>query len=159
MENIIDRLNEYSAQHQNHGGICAEASDYIKELEGKIAALHEEMESGEGIKTFADINREVNQRVAEMLESGQKPKPVKEVTWERVLDILQAEFDGRCAILSEPMRPMVCKPNESDVFCPNCGETLSGGWPMSDADDCRRMYQCPNCGQSVDTEKCVVEEE
>lgn len=78
---------------------------------------------------------------------------------ERLREILDADMSGRCAILDEPMKPMIKKPNESDVFCPNCGETLSGGWPLSDADDQRRMYQCPNCGQSIDTEKCVVEEE
>ena len=38
MENIIDRLNEYSAQHQSHGGICAETADYIKELEKRAEA-------------------------------------------------------------------------------------------------------------------------
>ena len=38
VENIIDRLNEYSAQHQSHGGICAEAADYIKELEKRAEA-------------------------------------------------------------------------------------------------------------------------
>lgn len=78
---------------------------------------------------------------------------------DRLRELVEADREGRCVVLSEPMKPMVCKPNESDVFCPNCGETLSGGWPQSDADDHRKMCQCPNCGQSIDTEKCVVEEE
>lgn len=42
METIIDRLNEYSAQHQSHGGICAEAADYIKELKKRAEAAERE---------------------------------------------------------------------------------------------------------------------
>lgn len=70
-------------------------------------------------------------------------------------ELIEADREGRCAILSEPMKPMAYKPNDTDVYCPNCGETLSGGWPLSDADDCRKIYQCFYCGQSIDTEKCV----
>lgn len=73
---------------------------------------------------------------------------------ERLSELVQADREGRCAILSEPMKPLVYKPNDTDVYCPNCGETLSGGWPLSDADDCRKIYQCFYCGQSIDTEKC-----
>lgn len=73
----------------------------------------------------------------------------------RLKELSEADREGRIAILSEPMKPMVYKPNDTDVYCPNCGETLSGGWPLSDADDCRKIYQCFYCGQSIDTEKCV----
>lgn len=72
----------------------------------------------------------------------------------RLKELSEADREGRCAILSEPMKPLVYKPNDTDVYCPNCGETLSGGWPLSDADDCRKLYQCFYCGQSIDTEKC-----
>lgn len=74
---------------------------------------------------------------------------------DRLHELIKADRRGRIAILSEPMKPMVYKPNDTDVYCPNCGETLSGGWPLSDADDCRKIYQCFYCGQSIDTEKCV----
>lgn len=69
--------------------------------------------------------------------------------------LIEADREGRIAILSEPMKTLVYKPNDTDVYCPNCGETLSRGWPLSDADDCRKIYQCFYCGQSIDTEKCV----
>ena len=72
----------------------------------------------------------------------------------RLKELSEADREGRIAILSEPMKPLVYKPNDTDVYCPNCGETLSGGWPLSDADDCRKIYQCFYCGQSIDTEKC-----
>lgn len=74
---------------------------------------------------------------------------------DRLKELIEADREGRIAILSEPMKPMVYKPNDTDVYCPNCGEILSGGWPLSDADDCRKIYQCFYCGQSIDTEKCV----
>lgn len=35
-EDLVKRLNEYSAQHENHGGITAEAADAIEELQGKL---------------------------------------------------------------------------------------------------------------------------
>lgn len=73
---------------------------------------------------------------------------------DRLKQLIEAYREGRCAILDEPMKPLVYKPNDTDVYCPNCGETLSGGWPLSDADDCRKIYQCFYCGQSIDTEKC-----
>ena len=69
-------------------------------------------------------------------------------------ELVKADREGRCAILSEPMKSMVYKPNDTDVYCPNCGETLSGGWPLVDWEDSRRMYQCPYCGQSIDTHVC-----
>ena len=31
-DDLVDRLNKYSAEHQCHGGITAEAADAIKEL-------------------------------------------------------------------------------------------------------------------------------
>lgn len=57
-------------------------------------------------------------------------------------------------MLSEPMKPMVYKANDTDVYCPACGKTLSGGWLMSDADDYRKVCQCPRCGQAIDDQKC-----
>lgn len=78
-----------------------------------------------------------------------------EYNLDRLSELVKADREGRIAILSEPMKPLVYKPNDTDVYCPNCGETLSGGWPLSDADDCRKIYQCFYCGQSIDTEKCV----
>lgn len=68
--------------------------------------------------------------------------------------LVQADRDGRCVVLSEPMSPMVQIPGDTDVYCPNCAQSLSGGWPLSDAGDYRKMCQCPNCGQSIDDTKC-----
>lgn len=76
----------------------------------------------------------------------------------RLRELAQADKDGRCVVLSEPMKPMVYKPGDSDVYCPNCGETLSGKWILSDADDYRKLCQCPKCGQSIDDTKCEAAE-
>lgn len=82
---------------------------------------------------------------------------ILQITPDRLRELAKADRDGRCAILSDPMKPMVNKPNDTDVYCPNCGETLSGGWELSDADDTRKLCQCPKCGQSIDDTKCEVE--
>lgn len=73
---------------------------------------------------------------------------------DRLKQLIEADREGRIAILSEPMKPMVYKPNDTDVYCPTCGETLSGGWPLVEREDSRTMYQCPYCGQSIDTQVC-----
>ena len=75
---------------------------------------------------------------------------------DRLRDLVQADRNGRCAVLDEPMLPMVQPPGDTDVYCPNCGNTLSGGWPLSDAADYRKMCQCPHCGQAIDDTKCKV---
>ena len=77
---------------------------------------------------------------------------------DRLRELVQADREGRCVVLSTPMRPMICKPNDTDVYCPRCGETLSGGWPESDYYDYRKMVQCPNCGESIDDNKCETVE-
>lgn len=77
---------------------------------------------------------------------------------DRLRELAQAEKEGRLVVLSEPMKPMVYKPNDTDVYCPSCGESLSGGWPLSDADDLRKLCQCLNCGQSIDDTRCEAAE-
>lgn len=86
-------------------------------------------------------------RLAAYEETGLEPE-----------ELAQAEKKGRLVVLSEPMKPMVYKPNDTDVYCPSCGESLSGGWPLSDADDLRKLCQCPNCGQSIDDTRCEAAE-
>ena len=77
----------------------------------------------------------------------------------RLRELAQADREGRCVVLSEPMSPMVQIPGDTDVYCPNCAQSLSGGWPLSDAGDYRKMCQYPNCGQSIDDTKCEFSEE
>ena len=40
-EDLVKRLNAYSAEHQKHGGITAEAADAIEELKEKTQAYAE----------------------------------------------------------------------------------------------------------------------
>lgn len=98
-----------------------------------------------------DITRVVNEDSVLKLTSQ-----ILQITPDRLRELAKADRDGRCAILSDPMKPMVNKPNDTDVYCPNCGKTLSGGWELSDADDTRKLCQCTKCGQSIDDTKCEV---
>lgn len=68
-----------------------------------------------------------------------------------------AEEQGRLVVLSEPMVPLMVSDDEmdTDVYCPKCGESLSGGWQDSEADDTRKLCQCPRCGQSIDDTKVI----
>lgn len=113
-------------------------------------------------------------RLAAYEETGPEPEDMKRafnedailklagqvlgVSSDRLRELAQAKKEGRLVVLSEPMKPMVYKPNDTDVYCPSCGESLSGGWPLSDADDLRKLCQCPNCGQSIDDTRCEAAE-
>lgn len=75
---------------------------------------------------------------------------------DRLRELVEADRNGRCVVLSEPMVPMLQKVGDTDVYCPNCGKTLSGGWPLAEADDYRKLCQCPNCGQAINDTKCEI---
>ena len=45
IEKLIERLNAYSAEHQQHGGITAEAVDAISTLKGENEKLRAELKS------------------------------------------------------------------------------------------------------------------
>ena len=44
IEKLIERLNAYSAEHQQHGGITAEAADAISTLQAENEKLRGELE-------------------------------------------------------------------------------------------------------------------
>lgn len=66
----------------------------------------------------------------------------------------QAEKEGRLVILDAPMVPVAedSDPLSSDVFCPRCGENLSGAY----ADEERILLQCFKCGQYIDGTKAMT---
>lgn len=97
-------------------------------------------------------------KLASMGKAIAEIKEFEGVPIDRLRELAQAKKKGRLVVLSEPMKPMVYKPNDTDVYCPSCGESLSGGWPLSDADDLRKLCQCPNCGQSIDDTRCEAAE-
>ena len=72
----------------------------------------------------------------------------------RIRELVEADREGRCVALSEPMVPMVQISGDTDVYCPTCEQNISGGWPLSDAGDYRKLCQCPHCGQAIDDTKC-----
>ena len=80
-------------------------------------------------------------------------------SYEELCNFVKAKLERKLVILSEPMRPMIYKPKDTDVYCPKCGNTLSGAWELSDADDYRKLCQCPKCGQSIDDTKCILDRE
>lgn len=79
---------------------------------------------------------------------------------ERLVEICQAERENRLVVLSTPMKPLLISddPMDSDVYCPECGKTLSGAWP--DSVDCDwNLCQCFYCGQSIDDTKVLTKTE
>ena len=70
-------------------------------------------------------------------------------------DLLQAERDGRLVVLDEPMRPLVWGDKEHDtILCPRCLCDLMGGFEY--APSCETvMFQCPHCGQPINSGKAI----
>ena len=90
------------------------------------------------------------EKLAQYEDTGLTPAEVAEYA--------KAKAEGRVVILSTPMIPLVLDsdPMGTDVFCPSCGETLSGGWPDYCADQEWKLCQCFHCGQSIDDTKTIT---
>ena len=75
--------------------------------------------------------------------------------WKHVQDLLQAEQEGRLVVLDEPMRPLVWGDKEHDtILCPRCLCDLMGGFEY--APSCETvMFQCPHCGQPINSGKAI----
>lgn len=80
-------------------------------------------------------------------------------TAKHLLELAQAEKDGRLVVLDEPRKPLVWgDDNHDSVLCPNCNHDLMGGFLK--AGSCEKsVYQCPYCGSSVDGTKALTREE
>ena len=68
---------------------------------------------------------------------------------------------SRFVELPTPRLPLVLSDDltDTDVYCPNCGGDLSGGWPDGEPDCEWPLYQCFYCGQSIDETKVVSSRE
>lgn len=108
-----------------------------------------------GIERAKEANEfleEVFQRLAQYEDIGSP---------DEFAELAKAKAEGRLVVLSTPMIPLVQSDDlmDSDVYCPACGKTLSGGWPDYHPDQEWTMCQCFHCGQSIDDTKVVTKEE
>lgn len=123
----------------------------LTEALNRLAAYEDTGLEPEEIKDLcADDVVEIARMFHRMIESGEIG---------HLCELLQAEQDGRLVVLDEPMLPLIWGDDDHDtVLCPNCLKDLMGGFP--DALDCgTSMYQCPYCGQSINTRKALTREE
>ena len=74
---------------------------------------------------------------------------------DHIRDLLQADQAGRLVVLDEPMRPLVWGDKEHDtILCPRCLCDLMGGFEY--APSCETvMFQCPHCGQPINSGKAI----
>ena len=77
------------------------------------------------------------------------------VPFERLLELACADKAGRLVVLDEPMRPLVWGDKEHDtILCPRCLCDLTGGFEY--APSCETvMFQCPHCGQPINSGKAI----
>ena len=69
---------------------------------------------------------------------------------ERIIQLIEMDCQNRIAIMSEPILDPLpgTDQHDTDVYCPNCNKTLSGGYP-DDETGARTVHQCPHCGQPI----------
>lgn len=105
-------------------------------------------------------------------ETGMKPEEISarrdlpaavdaalEAKANHIRDLLQAERDGRLVVLDRPMRPLIWGDDDHDtILCPNCERDLMGGFELDDSGE-TPMFQCPHCGQLIDSKKVMTREE
>ena len=126
-----------------------------------------------------DLVQEILDRLAAYEDTGLEPEQVKDMaenaetrllTWfeatygysvGELMDLLEAKQERRLAVLSTPMIPLVQGEDsmDTDVYCPRCGESVSGGWPNAEPDSGLKLCQCPYCGQSIYDWKVITREE
>ena len=76
----------------------------------------------------------LSQRMTMRQEVSERYRLTGKIKIERLKEIVEAEHEGRCVLLSEPMKPLVYYPNETDVFCPNKPEL-----------DVVKVVRCKDC--------------
>lgn len=78
---------------------------------------------------------------------------------EHIAKLLRAEKEGRLVVLDEPMLPMIWGDDDrNSVLCPNCERDLMGGFEFARSSE-DQMFQCPYCGQPIDSTKAMTREE
>jgi hypothetical protein len=69
-----------------------------------------------------------------------------------LMDMCEAKQKGQLVILDKPMLPLVWGDNDKEIIlCPNCNHDLMGGFEFADSETI--MFQCPYCGQPINTKK------
>lgn len=116
IEKLIERLNAYSAEHQQHGGITAEAVDAISTLKGENEKLRDELEQERDHRLHAeehsDLFLEDCKRLNVELEKVKRERDAV-VSWAQKYT---ESIDRPC---------VACKHNTGDyvctAICGNCG--------------------------------------
>ena len=76
----------------------------------------------------------------------------------KVMVWLEADRKNRLVVFKQPRLPLIWGDKEQNtVLCPNCESDLMGGY---DEEGCEEpMFQCPHCGQPIDTTKALTRKE
>ena len=81
-DELVRRLNEYSAEHQKHGGITAEAADAIEELQDALLLMVlQYCTTDDGLLYHSFMSAGENAFAVLGLKNGQQADPL----WDRVL--------------------------------------------------------------------------
>lgn len=116
----------------------------------------------ERLKMYEDTGLEPD-RICEFMEKWVKVVELaglmKQEGIEHLRELVRAEKDSRLVVLDEPKRPLVWGDDNHDtVLCPRCLCDLMGGFEFAPDSD-TEMFQCPHCGQPIDSREVITFEE
>ncbi len=78
----------------------------------------------EAVKLFSGTNVDVPKEIIGWVKRAtwhckRLAELTRLVSFDRLRQLAEAEKEGQLVVLSEPMKPMVYKPNDTDVYCPS----------------------------------------
>lgn len=102
---VMDCANFPEGWNTNPDGKCT-ALYCQNRLQGRLAAYKDTNLNPETISKIRDI----------ILDTSRD--------FDCLLELDKADREGQCVVLSSPMLSMVYKPNDTDVYCPKCGQSI-----------------------------------
>lgn len=112
-----------------------------------------------GFQSALDVIAYAEQEGTVLVDIPLLEEYIKLGTLEHLRELSQAEKDGRLVVMNEPRIPLVWGNDTHDtILCPNCNHDLMGGF-QEDEYCGKDMYQCPYCGQPIDSGKAMTREE
>ena len=95
IEKLIEQLNEYSAKHQQHGGITVQAADALSTLQAENEKLRAELEQKS--KLIAQQAAELKRRDTLLKEQETELERMKEITRENGIMVIPSKYPGGTA--------------------------------------------------------------
>lgn len=126
IENLIERLNNYSAEYQRHGGITVEAADALSILRDENAKLRNSRDRWK--KCAEEFSEGVNQRDNETEKLQAENEKLRAELGQAKQERNAAVEDLRVCSIENNMECQYCLYRTARSFCWNCTDGSNWQW-------------------------------